>query len=181
MLESDDLDPEDRDLLARPINLAKVLAHSPDGARAFSRLGGWIRFKSQLDPRLREMAILRIGVLEQNEYEFSHHVKLGLEFGLDDADIGAVIDGPDAAHLNPLERLVVQAADEATRQGAIAETTLDELRIHLSDRLVLELTIVIAFYNGVVRLLASLGVDVEEDYLHWLERHPLPAPVEGET
>ncbi len=170
----DDLGPDDQDLLARPINLAKMLAHSPGGSRAFSRLGSWIRFKSDLDPRLREMAILRIGVLAGNEYEYSHHVKLGLEFGLTDADIEDVLAGPEVASLGPLERVVLRAADEATTDGAIAEDTIVELRERLGDQLTVELTIVIAFYNGVVRLLSSLGIDVEDDYRPYLERHPLP-------
>ena len=33
----------------------------------------------------------------------------------------------------------------------------------------------IAFYNGVVRLLASLQIDVEDKYLGYLEEFPLPA------
>ncbi len=57
-LSKSDLRPEDQDLLARDINLQRALVNSPNGARAFGRLGGFIRNKSRLDPRLREMAIL---------------------------------------------------------------------------------------------------------------------------
>jgi sulfonate transport system permease protein len=37
-------------------------------ARAFSGLGGYIRHKSKLDPRLRELAILQVGWLEKSAY-----------------------------------------------------------------------------------------------------------------
>jgi hypothetical protein len=30
-----------------------------------------------------------------------------------------------------------------------------------------------AFYNGVVRLLATMQIDVEPDYLHYLDEFPL--------
>jgi hypothetical protein len=33
----------------------------------------------------------------------------------------------------------------------------------------------ISFYNGVVRLLATLELDVEEEYLPYLDEFPLPA------
>jgi hypothetical protein len=33
---------------------------------------------------------------------------------------------------------------------------------------------VIAFYNGVVRLLGSLEIDVEDSYAPYLEEFPLP-------
>ena len=174
-LDPDDLDPDDRDVLSRPINLARALAHSPAGARAFSRLGGWIRFGSKLDPRLREMAILRVGVLARSDYEYSHHVKIGREFGLTDADIRAVIEGAGSPILGELERLVLTATDEATREGAIAQPTFESLGVHLDDELLVELTLVIAFYNAVVRFLASLAIDVEPEYLKYLDEFPLEA------
>lgn len=172
-LEPDDLDPEHRYLLERPINLAKATAHSPGGARAFNRLGGWIRSKSTLDPRLREIAILRIGVVTRTEYEYSHHVKIGRASGMSDDDIRAVIAGPGHPSLGELEELVVRAADEATNDLGVSEATVTALQQHLSDELLVELTIVISFYNGVVRLLNTLAIDVEPDYLRFLEEFPL--------
>ena len=56
------------------------------GARLHG-VGGYIRHKSKLDPRLRELAILQVGWLEKSEYEFTHHVKIGKEFGVTDEDI----------------------------------------------------------------------------------------------
>ena len=64
--EKSDLDPADQDLLARNINLFRAMTHSPNGARAFSGLGHFIRFKSRLEPRLREMAILQVGYLTRS-------------------------------------------------------------------------------------------------------------------
>ena len=66
-----DLAPEDQDLLARDANIFRALAHSPNALRAFHRLGGFIRFKSRLDPRLRELAILQVGYLTRAPYELS--------------------------------------------------------------------------------------------------------------
>ena len=177
-LDPEDLDPDDRDVLSRPINLARVLAHSPAGSRAFSRLGGWIRFTSKLDPRLREMAILRVGVLARSDYEYSHHIKIGREFGLTDADIRSVIDGPDSPALGEIERLVLTATDEATVAGAISEATFEALAVHLDGELLVELTLVISFYNAVVRFLASLAIDVEPEYLTYLGEFPLEAESE---
>jgi alkylhydroperoxidase family enzyme len=65
-LDRADLKPEHHDLLARNINLYRALVHSPDGARAFSALGHFIRHTSRLDPRLREMAILQVGYLARS-------------------------------------------------------------------------------------------------------------------
>ena len=67
-LDLKDLAPEHHDLLARKINLNQLLAHSPEAARAFGKLGGHIRFKSKLDPRLRELAILQVGYSTRSPY-----------------------------------------------------------------------------------------------------------------
>ena len=81
-LDKSDLAPENQELLARNITLHRALAHSPNGLRAFGGLGQFIRHKSRLDPRLRELAILQVGYLARAPYEWSHHVKIGREFGV---------------------------------------------------------------------------------------------------
>src|SRR6202007_885510 len=90
-LEADQVAPEYRDMLKRNTNLHKLLVNSPDMARAFNGVGNYIRFKSKLDPRLRELAILQVGWLEKSEYEFTHHVKIGREFGVSHDDIAALM------------------------------------------------------------------------------------------
>ena len=80
-LEKSDLPESDQDVLNRDINLYKILAHSPNAARAFQGLGRFIRYESKLDPRLREMAILMVGYLARSPYEYSHHIKIGRDFG----------------------------------------------------------------------------------------------------
>ena len=68
-LNIDDLDEKNQDLLKRPINLFRQLVNSTGGARAFGTLGHYIRYKSNLDPRIREMAIIQVGFLTKSEYE----------------------------------------------------------------------------------------------------------------
>ena len=115
-LEPSDLAQEDQDLLKRPIALHKALVNSPKAARAFSVLGGYIRYGSKLDPRLRELAILQVGWLARSPYEWSHHVKLGHDFGVSDADVQGLIDDTDGkpTSLDPLSRLVLKGAREMT-------------------------------------------------------------------
>ena len=175
-LEPSDLAPEDQDLLKRPISLNKALANSPRAARAFAGLGGYIRYGSKLDPRLRELAILQVGWLARSPYEWSHHVKLGHDFGVSDEDVQALIDDTAGkpTSLDALSKLVLQAAREMTVEGAMAEPTFAALQAELGNERVVDLTLAIGFYSAVVRVLATLQVDVEPDYMPYLERFPLP-------
>ncbi len=176
-IEKADVAPENQDLMKREITLYKQLVNSPNALRAFQGLGYFIRHKSTVDSRLRELAILQVGWLARSPYEWSHHIKLGYEFGVSDADIQALIDDTagKATSLGELERLVLLAAREATNDGAVSRPTFDALRKHLSNEHMIDLVMTIAFYNAVVRVLASLEIDVEPDYQKYLEKYPFPA------
>ncbi len=175
-LAKSDLKPEDRSLLTREINLNRALVNSPEGARAFGTLGGFIRNKSRLDGRLRELAILQVGYLTRSEYEYSHHIKIGRDFGVGDDDIRSIASesAGEVSTLEPLARAVLAAAREMVTSLAISASTFSELEAGLDSECLTDLVITIAFYCGVVRLLESLQIDVEDEYLHYLEEFPLP-------
>jgi alkylhydroperoxidase family enzyme len=182
-LDKSDLVAEDQELLKRNITLHRALANSPNGLRAFGALGQFIRHKSRLDPRLRELAILQVGYLARAPYEWSHHVKIGRDFGVTDDDIRALIEETDGrpSKLEPLAKLVLKAAREMTNDLAISEATFAALRKDLDNERVVDLVITISFYNAVVRLLVSLQIDVEPEYQRYLEEFPLPAAGKGKA
>ena len=175
-LEQSDLAPEFQDLLARNINLFRALVHSPDGLRSFSALGHFIRHTSRLDPRLREMAILQVGYLARSPYEYSHHVEIGSGFGVSDDDIRAIGDETAGrpTSLDPLAKAVLRAAREMTTELAISDQTFAELRRGLDNERLTDLVLTIGFYNAVVRILATLQIDVEDGYHKYLDEFPLP-------
>ena len=122
-LEPDQVAPEYRDMLKRNTNLHKLLVNSPDMARAFNDVGNFIRFKSKLDPRLRELAILQVGWLERSEYEFTHHVKIGKEFGVTDEDIKGLFAETEGkpSKLEPLAKAIDTPLQVVTPAFMISE------------------------------------------------------------
>jgi alkylhydroperoxidase family enzyme len=175
-LDRADLPPEFQDLLERNINLHRLLVHSPLATRAWHIFARFIRHESRLDPRLRELAILQVGYLERSEYEYSHHIKIGREFGVTDDEIRAIAEETKGqpTKLDVQAKAVLRAAREMTQGLAISERTFQELQQSLDNERLTDLVLTIGFYNAVVRILATLKIDVEDDYQQYLDEFPLP-------
>lgn len=176
-LNQSDLSPENQDLLERPINLNRVLVNSPNCRRAGLHLAHFIRFQSRLDARIKELAIMTVGYLTRAPYEWSHHVILAKDFGVSDDDIGELVNFLEGRphKLDEHAALAVTAAREMTRDIAMSEETFNALREFLNEEETVDLVVTIAHYNAMVRVLATLEVDIEEEYLPGLEKFPLPA------
>ena len=129
-LDKSDLLPEHQDLLARNLNLYRVLAHSPRAARSLNTLARFIRDGSRLDPRLRELAILQVSYLTRSAWGFSHHVRIGREVGVSAEEIRAVADETDGrpTALDPLAKAVLRAAREMTLELTVSNETFAALR-----------------------------------------------------
>ena len=177
-LDKSDRLPEHQDLLARNLNLYRVLAHSPRAARSLNTLARFIRDGSRLDPRLRELAILQVSYLARSAWGYSHHVRIGREIGLSNDEIRAVAEETNGrpTSLDLLAKAVLRAAREMTVDLAVSDETFAALRQGLDTERLTDLVVTISFYNGLVRLLETMRVDVEEDYLPYLEEFPLPRP-----
>ena len=104
-------------------------------------------------------------------------MEIGKRFGVSDADILAVIEEAEGRHsdLEPLARTVLRAAAEMTRDLAVSGATFAKLRASLDNERTVDLVVTIAFYNAVVRVLASLQIDVEDEYQRYLSEFPLPS------
>jgi alkylhydroperoxidase family enzyme len=178
-LDADQLPPEQRDLLKRPINLTRLLVNSPGMAKAFHGVGGYIRSKSTLNPRLRELAILQVGWMEKSEYEFTHHVKIGKEFGVTDEDIQNLFLETEGktSKLEPLARTVLRGAREMVRELAMSDATFAEIKKELSNEHMVDLVVTIAFYCAVVRVLATVKMDNEPQYKEVLKQYPIPGVI----
>jgi alkylhydroperoxidase family enzyme len=174
-LSETDVAEADRDLLARRLNLYYALAHSPAGARAFAEPALYLRHRSRLDARLRELAIIQVGYATGSRYEYAHHVELGRQAGLSDEDIRAIAreTAGEGTHLTAIERAVLAAAREIVIHPEISDDTFAFLDGALGHERLVDLLMAICVYCGVVRMLGTLRIDVEPAYEHYLREFPL--------
>src|SRR5579872_5554306 len=75
----------------RPLNLYRMIAHAKTAAPGFLALGRALLTESELDPKLRELVILRVGAISNAGYEIYQHKRVGQSVGLSDDEIGAAL------------------------------------------------------------------------------------------
>jgi 4-carboxymuconolactone decarboxylase len=143
------------------LNLFKVLLNHPRLVRNWGRFGNYILNGSTLSPREREIAILRIGWLNQAAYEFEQHVLVGKRAGLTDAEIEQITKGPKAGW-NRHEAALVQAADDLFENSVVSDETWKTLAETYSTEQMMDLVFSIGQYNLVSWALNSFGVPLDD-------------------
>ena len=143
------------------LNVFKVMAHTPDLMQAWWSMMTAAFTRLQLDPRLRELAILRLFQLTRCAYGFAHHVRIGREAGISDEEIADVERYADSDRFSPLDKLVLEYTDAVTRLDGSAAAIAAKLRAHISERELVELTFCIANWNLMAHLLLPLEIELE--------------------
>jgi alkylhydroperoxidase family enzyme len=143
------------------LNLYKMLLHSPPVAEGWLAFFTAVRQGADLPGRYRELAILRIAVLNGAEYEFKAHAPVALSEGIAQAVIDDLHANRVSAALDDVDRAVLAYADSMTRDVHVKDDVFDRVRAHLRERDVVELTATIAAYNCVSRFLEALRIDHE--------------------
>ena len=150
------------------LNLDRILLHSHPFARGWNSMFGTIRNQLSLSPKLRELAIVAIGVLNKADYEYAHHAPDFLKAGGTQEQLGALGDVPAALDNSRLfdeaERATLALTYEMTRNITVADATMKRVRAIVPDQQVVELAGAIAGYNMVSRFVVAIGIELEQPH-----------------
>ena len=145
-----------------PLNIFRMLGHSGEMLDGFIKLGNQILMFSELDPVLREIDILRTGVLRGSTYEVYQHEAISRRIGMSDDLIKAIHEGPDAAAFDDMQRMVMRFTDDVVKNTRASDATFDPLLEKLGPKQMQELTITIGYYTMVSNFLETFDVDIED-------------------
>ncbi|HTR84826.1 MAG TPA: carboxymuconolactone decarboxylase family protein [Reyranella sp.] len=158
------------DKLKPHLNIYRMLANSEAGLKGFIRMGNALLHRCELDPRLREIAIVRVGRLSRAAYEVFQHERIAREVGVEEAKIAALRDATiEAAVFSDQDKAVLRFADDVVRNVKASDKTLKAVEAFLSPGAVVELTLTIGYYMMVCRFLETTGVEGEEGQAEWLK------------
>jgi len=143
------------------LNLDRMLLHSPNFARGWNGMFAAIRGQLALPAKLRELAIMAIGVLNQADYEWAQHESEFLKAGGTREELAA-LRKLDPSLFDEKGRAALQLTIEMTRDVQPKQPTIDKVRALLGDQQAVELIGTIAGYNMVSRFLLATGVELEQ-------------------
>jgi alkylhydroperoxidase family enzyme len=144
------------------LKLYRVLLHSPALAESWFGHNNAVRWRTQIDGRQREMAIIRIAHLNGAQYIITQHVpKLAVAEGLTESECAALADWRNSPLFSEIDRALLAYADAMTRDVTVPDAIFEEVRRHFSERQVVELTVLIGTYNMQSRVIQALQLEPE--------------------
>jgi uncharacterized peroxidase-related enzyme len=140
-------------------NFLRVLAHSPAILEGFIALNGALG-RIELDPKLRELAYIRVSEINSCGYCLQHHKRAGAKAGLSERQLNETDSDPNNDIYDELQNDVLQYADEVTRNVAVSDDLIERLKQKLSDRQLVELAVTVALANFTNRISETLRLEL---------------------
>jgi alkylhydroperoxidase family enzyme len=162
-----------------PGNWWTTFALVPDVLRAY-----WTSYRESLkpdalDPKLRELGVMRAGFNVGSQFVFSQHCKGARGVGVPEEQIAAIPGWATSDAFSPVERAVLAYADELTvHRGRVQDATFDALRAHLSDEAIVQLTYSVGEFRFFAIVSRALQLEYD-DVPERIEEIPAPAPTTG--
>jgi 4-carboxymuconolactone decarboxylase len=169
-----ELTPEVRQVIdgLPPLNIFRMLANAPANLKPFVEWGLSVLFRTELDPRDREIAILRVAHVTRSKYEWAQHATIARRVGVTDDEMAAIATKGPVTGLGADGNLLCRVADEITRDVRLSDDALAAILMRYGKRQAMELILNVSHFNMVSRILESTRVELEAENV--LENHPLP-------
>jgi alkylhydroperoxidase family enzyme len=145
----------------KTLNVIKMFAGTEDMFEATIGLVKAIFKAEGIEPKTREMIILRAAKVLDAPYEWQANTQMARNIGLSSKEIdAAATDGP-VTGINPEYVLVCQATDELSKTGTLRDETLSELLDKYGDTISRKIVLMIAWFNLLSRFLNGCRVPLE--------------------
>ncbi len=142
-------------------NYAAIL-NNPQAAKYMATLGGYARFETPLDPRIKALAVLTAAREASGHYVWTVNQRAAREADISDDVIAAIHEYRAPAGLNSQDAAVVQFVLELLRQHRVSDASFEGLRSLVGDAGVIDVLVVVAYYHGLAHTLQALDVELPE-------------------
>ncbi len=146
---------------ATALNVVKMMAGTEDMFAGTVALIKAVFAAEGIDPRTREMIILRAAKVLGSPYEWQANAVMGRNAGLTQVDIDAAAGDVPVSSPNPEFALVCRATDEMCDRGTLTDETLASLLSHFGDVRCRKIILIIAWFNLLSLFLNGCRVPLE--------------------
>ncbi len=165
------------------LNIFRVMLHRPKTAKALSDLLVSLLFGGELDDRLRELLIMRIGWTTGSDYEWTQHWRIAQEqFGCSEQDLLELRgDWRSSTHFGEDEKTLLAAVDSLIEQGSLSSDLASECLERFGRNATIELTTAVGAWRLVSKVTNALEIPLEEGISSWPPdgKRPQPPLVSG--
>jgi alkylhydroperoxidase family enzyme len=130
----------------------------------------------KLPPKLRELAIVRTGIVGDSRFEYSQHLKVARMVGVAEDKLAAIKSWATSDKFSPAERAVMLATDELVGRNLVEDETFAALKQHLEDEQIMELFYVIGLWRMHGMIVRALHLEYDNDTTARMKEIPAPAP-----
>lgn len=142
-------------------NVFSTFNHNPAADRVRGQINQHVNGRVVLEPRHREMLLVRIGILTRSEYEYAAHLRVGMRVGMTDADVELVHADPADRRGSALDIALMQATDELWEDDFITDDVWDVLAAELSTEQLFDVLICVGGYRSNSILISAAGVQLD--------------------
>jgi alkylhydroperoxidase family enzyme len=145
----------------KTLNVIKMFAGTEDMFDATIGLVKAIFNAQGVDPKTREMIILRAATVLDAPYEWQANTQMARNVGLSPQEINAAASDGPVVGVNPEFVLVCKATDELSASGTLRDETLTELLDKYGETISRKIVLMIAWFNLLSRFLNGCRVPLE--------------------
>ena len=137
----------------------RSLGHAPGGLLHFARVGEYVKYRTDLPERLRELTILTSarGV----PYAWAHHQPLAEQAGIDAGAVALIGRGEVPTSLPAREQAIV-AFVMALGDLGVTDAMMAAMKAHFSPRQIVDIAMSATYYGALGRMVVALGVDLDD-------------------
>ncbi|HUV09577.1 MAG TPA: carboxymuconolactone decarboxylase family protein [Acidimicrobiia bacterium] len=144
-------------------NAVATMLHHPGIAGPWLAYNNVLFVSPSLDPRLRELMVLRVAWRTRAPYEWVQHVRIALEVGITRDEIDVIAGLTDTAAWSPLETDLLDATDQLIDGYRVDDVTWARLAETLDERQLVEVVFVVGTYTCLAMAFNSFGLELDPD------------------
>ena len=139
----------------------QALLNSPQATATMVAMGAYVRFETPLPARTKVLAVLVTAREADGDYVWTVNQSQAVSAGVEQGIIDAINEKRAPQGLNAEDAAIVGFTQELLRQHRVSDTTFQTVQSRLGDSGVVDLLVLIGYYNSLSHALSALEVELQ--------------------